>query len=610
MWQWVMMRNRIFGRCLFFSKARLDKPALVQGVKKSRNMKHTIGIVLFVMALSGISGTSAAQQRTYCNPLDLDYTYMIRFSHKDISYRSGADPDVVEFRNEYYMFVTRSMGYWHSRDMLHWDFIEPEGWYFQGSNAPTAFNYKDSLLYQAGNPSGSMSILYTDKPEKGVWQAVPSILHRLQDPTLFIDHDDQAYIFWGSSNKHPIRGRKLDMFHRFSPDPNFVKLINLEAEKHGWERFGTNHSDSIRGYIEGAYMTRHNDQYYLQYAAPGTQFDVYGEGVYIGDAPLGPYRYAPNNPVCYKPGGFANGAGHGSTLLGPYGNYWHFATMAVSVNRIWERRIVMYPTYFDQEGLIYSNTSFGDYPHYAPDDFSRAGEFTGWMLLSYDKPVKASSSLANYSPENTVDENVKTFWVAGQNDDQQWLEIDLETPATVHAVQINYNDYHTNLYGRIPGLYHRYVIEGSRDGNHWELLVDKTDSYEDAPNDYVELHQPRRARYIRYKNIHVPTPNLSISDLRIFGLGPGDPPAKVEDLKVNRGPDRRNAYITWQASDIAQGYNVRWGIAPDKLYSSWLVYGQNHLDLRSLNVEQGYFFTVEAFNENGVAHKSDLVQAR
>lgn len=72
---------------------------------------------------------------TYCNPVNLDYTYMIYNADKNISYRSGADPAVVKFRNEYYMFVTRSLGYWHSTDLLNWNFITPEKWYFQGSNA-------------------------------------------------------------------------------------------------------------------------------------------------------------------------------------------------------------------------------------------------------------------------------------------------------------------------------------------------------------------------------------------------------------------------------------------------------------------------------------------
>ena len=68
---------------------------------------------------------------------------MIYNSSNNLSYRSGADPAVVEFRGEYYMFVTRSHGYWHSKDLLNWDFITPgKNWYPQGSNAPAAHNYK------------------------------------------------------------------------------------------------------------------------------------------------------------------------------------------------------------------------------------------------------------------------------------------------------------------------------------------------------------------------------------------------------------------------------------------------------------------------------------
>jgi len=59
--------------------------------------------------------------------------------------------------------------------------------------------------------------------------------------------------------------------------------------------------------------------------------------------------------------------------------------------------------------------------------------------------------------------------------------------------------------------------------------------------------------------------------------------------------------LSWEPVKGAQGYNIRWGIAPDKLYTSWLVYGENELYLRSLTVGQDYFFAIEAFNENGVS---------
>ena len=44
--------------------------------------------------------------------------------------------------------------------------------------------------------------------------------------------------------------------------------------------------------------------------------------------------------------------------------------------------------------------------------------------------------------------------------------------------------------------------------------------------------------------------------------------------------------ITWDAAKNSQGYNIRWGIAPDKLYNSWLLYGKNELLLKSLSTDQ------------------------
>ncbi|MDP3914684.1 MAG: family 43 glycosylhydrolase [Bacteroidota bacterium] len=576
-------------------------------------MKHTITFFLIVTLL-GISfnGKVYAQSTrmdTYCNPINIDYTYMIYNAHKDLSYRSGADPAVVEFRGEYYMFVTRSLGYWHSADLLNWNFIEPEKWYFQGSNAPAAFNYKDSVLYVAGDPSGSMSILCTDDPKKGNWKATAGILNDLQDPAIFIDDDGKGYVFWGSSNKFPIRARTLEKKLRFRPSEDIYELFNLDPEKHGWERFGENHSDTLLGgYIEGPWMTKHNNKYYLQYAAPGTEFNVYGDGAYISDSPLGPYTYMANNPFSYKPGGYMNGAGHGSTVNGPGGSFWHFSSMALAVTIGWERRICMFPTYFDKDGLMYSNTVFGDYPHFAPAVPGKAGTFTGWMLLSFKKPIKASSRVDQYGPENMVDENAKSFWLASQNNDKQWIEIDLLNPAKVYAVQLNYADYQSDMYGRISGLYHRYVIEGSPDGTHWEVLIDKSTSYKDTPNDYVELGTPKTVRYVRYLNIHVPTPYLSVSGFRIFGIGEGKSPKNIKNVHVNRYRDRRDALITWDHQENCQGYNVYWGIAPDKLYNSWLVYDNNSLELKCLTIGQEYYFAVEAFNENGISERSKAVK--
>ena len=573
---------------------------------------------------------------TYCNPLDIDYTYMVYNSSRNISYRSGADPAVIEFKGEYYMFVTRSFGYWHSTDLVNWKFIKPQQWFFEGCNAPTAFNYKDSLVYFAGDPAGYGSILYTDDPKSGKWEPTASISNNLQDSELFIDDDGKAYLYWGSSNVHPLHVKELNRDDRFLETGVRKELINLVEDEHGWERFGENnfHPTLKEGYMEGASMTKHNGKYYLQYAAPGTQFNVYADGAYIGDSPLGPFTYMKNNPMSFKPGGFTNGAGHGITVKQTNGQYWHFATMALASNSQWERRLCMFPTYFDTDGLMYSNTSYGDYPRYAPSHPTKAGKHNGWMLLSYKGNVTVSSSLKQImkftsndddvkvtelplerNPNQEIlasvltDENPKTFWVSEANDDKQWVEIEMQHLGKIHAIQLNFHDYESGIYTRVEGLRHRFNIEVSEDGENWQTVVDRSQSNMDAPNVYIVLDKPVTAKYVRYKNVEVPGANFAMSEFRVFGLGQGEAPQKVEGFTVNRQADKRDVKFTWNAVEGAQGYNIRWGIAPDKLYQSWLVYDTNEHFMRCLDRDTPYYFTIEAFNENGISEKSEVILA-
>ena len=592
-------------------------------------MKKLVFLLGLTAMLTVACTKNTPQPKTYCNPVDLDYTYMIYNSDKNLSYRSGADPAVVCFKGEYYMFVTRSMGYWHSLDLQHWTFLTSKStWYPQGCNAPAAHNYKDSVLYVTGDPSGNMSILYSTNPKLGRWESVPAILSNLQDPDLFIDDDGQAYMFWGSSNDLPIRGMKLNREDRFLVDGPVVPLFGTDSLHHGWERFGENHSDNIIGaYIEGAWLTKNNGKYYMLYGAPGTEFNVYGDGVYVADDPLGPYTYQEHNPVFYKPGGFINGAGHGSMVQYADGTWWHFGTMSLSATVNWERRICMMPAFYDSDGILYSDNSYGDYPHFAPSATDKHGAFTGWMLLSYKKPVTVSSlqegqaamaegfdewnrpeTSPDFSAANLTDENCKTYWLAATNTDKEWAVIDLEDEATVCAVQLNYYDHRAGLYGRIPGLCHRFTLEVSLDGNTWRPVEDRSHSDIDAPNAYIQLPKPIRARYIRYNNVRVPSENLALSEIRVFGKGSGNAPEAVKNLTVSLAPDGKEAMLTWDAVPDAQGYNVRWGIAPDKMYNSWLVYDKTELLLRCLDAGTGYFFSVEAFNANGIspAPLSDL----
>jgi hypothetical protein len=369
----------------------------------------------------------------------------------------------------------------------------------------------------------------------------------------------------------------------------------------------------IQPFIEGAWMTRHDGKYYLQYGAPGTEYNVYANGTYIGEGPLGPFTYAPNNPVSYKPGGFVTGAGHGNTFLDNHGNYWNTGTPWWAANFDFERRIAMFPAGFDAEGLMFADTRFGDFPHLLPTRRwrDRSELFTGWMLLSYRKPVTASTYQGVFAPANVTDENPRSYWVAGSNQPGEWLTVDLGHRCNVRAVQINFTDYKSGLYSNGPNVYTQFKLHASPDGTNWVTVADLTKENRDRPNAYLELPSPTPARFVKFEHVYVAAPNLAISDVRVFGHGGGKAPSTPEALRVRRdGNDPRNAFITWEDVPDTVGYNILWGIRDDKLYQTYQVWADQRpsLELRALTVGQRYSFSVEAFNENGVSPPSKPVR--
>src|SRR5215831_5742977 len=89
-------------------------------------------------------------QKTYCNPIDINYQYNFEQKARNISYRSGADPVIVNHNGEYYLFVTISGGWWHSKDLVNWDYVKPNTWPKKDMCAPAALSFKDTLyLFQS-----------------------------------------------------------------------------------------------------------------------------------------------------------------------------------------------------------------------------------------------------------------------------------------------------------------------------------------------------------------------------------------------------------------------------------------------------------------------------
>jgi len=233
--------------------------------------------------------------KSYCNPIDINYQYNFEQKKLQISYRSAADPVIINHKGEYFLFATISGGWWYSKDLLNWNFVKPDKWPVEDVCAPAAISVRDTLFLFQSTFSRRPIYFLTD-PKSGHLNYFKPLTERLHDslcgpwdPSLFYDEDlDKWYMYWGSSNVYPIYGDELDKNNQLNFKKYFKKLIYLHPKEHGWERFGYEHRDTIKPFIEGAWMTKHNKKYYLMYGAPGTEYNVYANGVYTSDHPLGP----------------------------------------------------------------------------------------------------------------------------------------------------------------------------------------------------------------------------------------------------------------------------------------------------------------------------------
>jgi hypothetical protein len=584
--------------------------------------QHMTRFLATALLLFSVAVTEA-QQTTYCNPINIDYGYtpIPNFSEWG-RHRATADPEIVNYKGDYYLFSTNQWGYWWSHDMLNWHFnarkfLRPWNEGYDELCAPAVGVIGDTMIVFGSTYTSTFTIWMSTDPKNNVWKPlVDSFALGGWDPAFFTDEKTgKLYMYNGSSNRYPLYGVELNR-KSFEPIGARKETYFLEQWRYGWQRFGEYYDNTfLDPFIEGSHMTQHGDKYYLQYGAPGTEFSGYADGVVVGDSPLGPFD-PQSDPLSLKSGGFARGAGHGGTFLDNWGNYWHVSTISISVKNNFERRLGIWPAGFDKDGVMYCNTSFGDYPHHIPGpntakEIAPGGDngFTGWMLLNYKKPVTVSSTLNAYNANNAVDESIKTYWSAASANKGEWIQSDLGAISTVNAVQINYADQDAEFLGKQTTTYTQYKLYYSVDGRKWNMLADKSENKTDVPHDYIELSKPVQARFIKLENIHMPTGKFAISGLRVFGKGPGKKPGKVKQLIVLRTEkDKRSAWVKWSPDEKAWAWNLYYGTSPDKLYTCIMVHDINEYWLKTLDSKKTYYFSIEAINENGVSERTEVMK--
>lgn len=334
-----------------------------------------------------------AADSTFCNPLDLNY----RFQKDSTLAREAADPVMVYFHGDYYLFASKSGGYWVSKDMTDWTLVTSPVLPLE-DYAPAVMACNGELYYMV---SGARKLYKTATPKSGdSWQYVGEVRGDT-DPALFADDDGRVYLYYGCQPIGPISAVELDPKDHFKEIGKPVDCLKSDYENRGWEVAGDTNTGELRAdgsrnvqpWIEGAWMTKHGGTYYLQYAGPGTQYVGYADGVSVSDSPLGPFTYCDYSPVSFCPTGFSPGAGHGATFTDADGRYWAIMTGVLSVRHMFERRLNLFPVGFEPDGQMFTNTYLADLPQYLPgkNPHPETDNLVGWMLLSYHKPATRAS---------------------------------------------------------------------------------------------------------------------------------------------------------------------------------------------------------------------------
>ena len=574
-------------------------------------MKHLRFTLIAAALLLGLS--AAAQPKdTFCNPLDI-------VIGQERAYRGG-EPVVLIFQDDYYLFVSHRKGYWYSPDFKDWTYVDAPNY----PGGVVSVVEMDGTLY--GCSMNNKNVFKCLDPKKGVWEKCGTLdSDRYGDANMFYDNG-HLYMYYGWSQIMPFKVVELDK-KTFKEISEPQVLFFGDHRKHGFE--SRRNEDVIysifngrRDYfeeeypwIEGPWMTKHNGKYYLQYAAIGLEFLSYSHGVYVGDSPTGPFTYSPHNPLTFKTSGFAVGAGHGSTFHDKLGNLWTICMIPGNYGGGRGSELAIYPTAVDKDGVMHSETAFGDWPQYWPGSKSGVGvdNWTGWKLLSYKKKVEVSSTFENYIPSKGVDEDFMTCWAAETGDPGEYFCVDLGKVADIRAIQVNFDHIGATAPQRggfgfgpqpTPEHYQNYTVEVSADKNTWILVENKPNNKQEFRHVYIELPAPVNARYVKVTNLGTyDGAKFCMKDLRVFG-NPKDMRIRkdvrahvVKDVKIVRNPeDRREATLLWDPIPGADGYIVRYGLSKDKLYNSYIVYDDTFLKMHSLNTEAEYVFQVESFD--------------
>ncbi len=466
--------------------------------------------------------------KTYCNPLKIEQIKSGRIVDTNINkqnprdfndYRSIADPSVIYDNGKWIMFPSYNMAY-VSEDFINWEFHDvgiPNVTF-----SPAVVKFRDKWyinlhsqreIYVADNPLGPYKVCglltYANgEPMQGVPDA------------CFLADNDRLYFYW-FQDRLPKEGEEAEFVSgtlgaELNPDKPWQLItdpvwLNEFNPNEKWQRTGEHNENKRLGWIEGQWMLKINNAYYLLHSGSGTQYSSYANGVAIStEGPLSGFKaQVKNSPLTEKRTGLIRGAGHGSLCEGPNNTYWVFYTSLFNFNHKLERRVCMDRVYIDSNGELYCPRTT-ETPQLAPllTSGNEESKDLGLLPVTCMRNVFASSYIVGREPIYAVDESWLTWWQPKDDDKEKCITVPLEsnTAFIISSIRIIWRDIGMDyLDGVIPGPI-QYVVEYSdtkKDNYNWKTLIDASKNDKDLCVDYIEV-EPTRAYALRLKIVGAP----------------------------------------------------------------------------------------------------------
>ena len=233
---------------------------------------------LFVIVLILISGICSAQNPIITTAYTPDPA---PFAHGDKLYMfTGHDEDDATY------FKMRDWMLYSTEDMVNWTYLGTPvstatfDWAFQGDRAwASQAVERDGKWYwyvcltEAATNADALAVAVADHPQGPYKDAIGGPLATgwsFIDPTVFIDNDGSAYLFWGNKGCwYGKLGKDMVSFENgYWEVPGFhdPACFGPESMKMNWAK---GREEMMVGYEEGPWVSRRGDIYYMTYPAGG-----------------------------------------------------------------------------------------------------------------------------------------------------------------------------------------------------------------------------------------------------------------------------------------------------------------------------------------------------